>query len=110
MTGRFREDLYYRLNVINITVPPIRERREDIEELSRYFMKKYSQKLSKIIADINHKALEMLNNYQWPGNVRELENIIERAVILCESEEIRPEDLSIPLVYLLNGKSSSPPL
>ena len=90
----FRQDLYYRLNVINITIPPLRERREDIPELSRYFLKKYSQNLSKNVSGFTQAALEILTNYQWPGNVRELENVIERSVILCDSEEIGREELS----------------
>lgn len=95
-TGGFRQDLYYRLNVINITIPPLRERREDIPELSEYFLRKYGRKLSKEIQGFTGEALEALAGYQWPGNVRELENVIERAVILCDSERIAPEDLSIP--------------
>ncbi|HYA31261.1 MAG TPA: helix-turn-helix domain-containing protein, partial [Thermodesulfovibrionales bacterium] len=90
----FRQDLYYRLNVMNITIPPLRERREDIPELSRYFLKKYSQNLSKNVSGFTQAALEILTNYQWPGNVRELENVIERSVILCDSEEIGREELS----------------
>ncbi len=105
--GNFREDLYYRLNVINISIPPLRERKDDIPELSRYFLKKYSQKLSKFISGFETEALEMLNNYQWPGNARELENVIERAVILCDSEKISPKDLSIPEMYKLKEKSST---
>ncbi len=97
-TGGFRQDLYYRLNVINITIPPLRERKEDIPELSLYFLKKYGQKLSKEISGFTPEATEALGNYDWPGNVRELENIIERAVILCDSENISAEDLSIPFV------------
>lgn len=97
-TGGFRQDLFYRLNVINITIPPLRERREDIPELSRYFLKKYSQKLSKPINDFTADATDLLNNYSWPGNVRELENVIERAVTLCDSEKIGQEDLSISAV------------
>ncbi len=97
-TGEFRQDLYYRLNVINITIPPLRERREDIPELAGYFLKKYSRKLSKDISGFTAEALESLNSYHWPGNVREMENIIERAVILCESGKIAPDDLSIPLI------------
>jgi len=99
--GRFRQDLYYRLNVININIPPLRERREDIPELSRYFLKKYSQKLSKSILGFTREALEILINYPWPGNVRELENVIERAVILCDSENIGPESLSIAVFPLV---------
>src|SRR5512143_1228802 len=94
--GAFREDLYYRLNVINLTIPALRERKEDIAELSQHFLKKYAKKLSKAIADFTPEALELLTGYHWPGNVRELENVIERAVILCESDTIGAEDLSIP--------------
>ena len=95
--GGFRQDLYYRLNVINITIPPLRERREDISELSMHFLKKYSLKLSKNISGFTAGALEILNKYEWPGNVRELENVIERAVILCDAEKIGREELSIPI-------------
>ena len=108
--GKFREDLYYRLNVINITIPPLRERKEDIAELSGYFLKKYSRKLSKSIADLKPEVLELLTDYQWPGNVRELENVIERAVILCDSEKLGAEDLSIPVVFSLKEKSLNPSL
>src|SRR5574337_2143548 len=82
----FREDLYYRLNVINITIPPLRERKEDIVELSRHFLKKYAKKLSKPLADFTPEAVELLSAYRWPGNARELENVIERAVIVCEAD------------------------
>jgi DNA-binding NtrC family response regulator len=95
-TGKFREDLYYRLNVINLTIPALRERKEDIAELSRHFLKKYAKKLSKVIADFTPEALALLAGYHWPGNVRELENVVERAVILCESDRIGANDLSIP--------------
>jgi DNA-binding NtrC family response regulator len=93
--GRFREDLYYRLNVINVTIPPLRERKEDIIELARHFLGKYAKKLSKSIAEFTAEALDLLTGYNWPGNVRELENVIERAVILCDSGRIGAEDLSI---------------
>jgi DNA-binding NtrC family response regulator len=95
-TGKFREDLYYRLNVINLTIPALRERKEDIAELSRHFLKKYAKKLSKAITDFTPEALELLAGYHWPGNVREVENVVERAVILCESDRIGADDLSIP--------------
>jgi len=104
--GRFREDLYYRLNVINITIPPLRERKEDIPELADYFLKKYSRKLSKDIREFNPEAVGMLQSYQWPGNVRELENVIERAVIICDSNKIRLEDLSIPAAYAVTEKGA----
>ncbi|HYQ47507.1 MAG TPA: sigma-54 dependent transcriptional regulator, partial [Thermodesulfovibrionales bacterium] len=94
--GKFREDLYYRLNVINITIPPLRERMEDIAELAAYFLEKYGRKLSKDIKGFAPEALVLLNGYAWPGNVRELENVIERAVILCDSERVEADDLSVP--------------
>jgi DNA-binding NtrC family response regulator len=94
--GGFRQDLYYRLNVINISIPPLRERRDDIQELSLHFIKKYSRKLSKSVAVLDPAAGGLLSAYAWPGNVRELENVIERAVILCDSEMLRVEDLALP--------------
>jgi len=105
--GEFREDLFYRLNVINITIPPLRERQEDIEDLAKYFLKKYSQKLSKSINDFTPEAMTLLNNYLWPGNVRELENVIERAVILCDSDRIGPKDLSIPVIHPAKEKGAT---
>ncbi len=95
--GEFRQDLYYRLNVINIKIPPLRERKEDIPELSRYFLQRYTQKLSKSIKGIDGRAMDILMRYDWPGNVRELENIIERAVILTDNDFIRSDDISIPV-------------
>jgi two-component system response regulator HydG len=83
--GRFREDLYYRLNVISITLPPLRERREDIEPLARHFLKASTRRMKKDVRDIDDSALQALVQYDWPGNVRELENVIERAVILARS-------------------------
>lgn len=93
--GRFRQDLYYRLNVININIPPLRERKEDIAGLSQHFIEKYNRKLSKTVSGLTSEALGILNAYNWPGNVRELENVLERAVILCDSEKVGTEDLSI---------------
>jgi DNA-binding NtrC family response regulator len=93
--GTFREDLYYRLNVINITIPPLRERRTDIEDLARHFLKKYAKKLAKNVKDFTDEARELLSAYRWPGNVRELENVIERAVIVSDSAIVGAQDLSI---------------
>ncbi len=93
--GGFREDLYYRLNVINITIPPLRERTDDIPGLAANFLMKYSRKMSKQIEGFTPGAMETLTRYPWPGNVRELENVVERAVILCDAEKIDNEDLSI---------------
>jgi transcriptional regulator with PAS, ATPase and Fis domain len=108
--GAFREDLYYRLNVINIAIPPLRDRKEDIPELSRHFLAKYAKKLSKTITDISPDALELLAGYHWPGNVRELENVIERAVILCETEALGGEDLSIPSPAIVAELGTNPSL
>ncbi|MBI5073825.1 MAG: sigma-54-dependent Fis family transcriptional regulator [Nitrospirae bacterium] len=104
--GRFREDLYYRLNVINITIPPLRERAEDVEELAGFFARKYSQKLAKTLRGFTPDALGALCGYNWPGNVRELENVIERAVILCDSETIAGKDLSIPVAHAAGDKAA----
>jgi len=108
--GKFREDLFYRLNVINITIPPLRERREDIVELSRHFLMKYAKKLSKSITGFTPEAEELLAGYHWPGNVRELENVVERAVILCESDRIGAEDLSIPSSATVSELGTNPSL
>jgi DNA-binding NtrC family response regulator len=108
--GMFREDLYYRLNVINIAIPPLRERKEDLPELSQHFLAKYAKKLSKTITGISSDALELLAGYDWPGNVRELENIIERAVILCETETLGAEDLSIPSKVIVAELGTNPSL
>ena len=86
--GRFRKDLYYRLNVINLTLPPLRERKEDIEPLTRHFIGKYSRRTKKRVSSISNDALRLLAQYSWPGNVRELENVIERAVILARGEQV----------------------
>jgi two-component system response regulator PilR (NtrC family) len=91
---RFREDLFYRLNVIQIKLPPLRDRREDIQILANHFLKKYSQELSKNISNISPEALQILLNYEYPGNVRELQNIIERAVALESSPDLTAHNLS----------------
>jgi transcriptional regulator with GAF, ATPase, and Fis domain len=91
--GRFREDLYYRLNVISITLPPLRERMEDIYELAIHFLRKSTQRVGKRILDIDSDAFAVLERHYWPGNIRELENVIERAVVLAETEQITLRDL-----------------
>jgi two-component system response regulator AtoC len=91
--GKFREDLYYRLNVIRIELPPLRERREDIPRLAGIFVEKYCREMGRRISGVEPEALAKLQAYSFPGNVRELENIIERACILCEGGEIRSRDL-----------------
>lgn len=88
--GRFRADLYYRLNIIPITAPPLRERGEDVILLARYFAKKYAHRLDKRIDDFPPELIEALASYDWPGNVRELQNVIERAVVLSVDGILRP--------------------
>ena len=101
--GTFREDLFYRLSVVPITLPPLRERRDDILSLANYFLKKYNQKRKKNVRAISTQAMKALVKYDWPGNVRELENAIERAVVLTENDTIEPSDL---LYYGLNAAKS----
>jgi Nif-specific regulatory protein len=91
--GTFRQDLYYRLNVVSIEMPPLRLRREDIPLLASYFVEKYSAKCNRKVSGISPEARARLREYDWPGNVRELENAIERAVVLGTTEQILPDDL-----------------
>ena len=91
--GRFREDLFYRINVIPIALPPLRERREDIALLAGHFLLKYAEQMEKPISTIAHPAMDLLTKHDWPGNIRELENVIERAVALEPSPSIQPESL-----------------
>ncbi len=104
--GTFREDLYYRLNVVQIVLPPLRERREDIPLLAQHFIRKYNQQFGKQIAGIAPRALEALVAYSWPGNVRELENLIERSVALVDGPLIELRDL--PLDFLLADDRGRP--
>lgn len=90
--GEFRDDLYYRLNVMEITIPPLRDRREDIPELVSYFIDRYSEELNTAVGGIEKEALEKLMLYDWPGNVRELENLIERAIILRGKGTLKTDD------------------
>jgi transcriptional regulator with GAF, ATPase, and Fis domain len=92
-TGRFREDLYYRLNVFSLRTPPLRERREDIPALAHHFAVKYGRATSRIVRGVSPEVLSMFEKHHWPGNVRELENIIHRAVLEGETDMVRPEDL-----------------
>lgn len=89
----FREDLYYRLNVVPITIPPLRDRKGDVEILTDYFFNIYNTRNNKKIKNISSSAIELLKNYNWPGNVRELQNVIERAVVLCTNEIINVENI-----------------
>jgi two-component system response regulator PilR (NtrC family) len=91
--GRFREDLFYRINVIPIHLPPLRDREEDIPLLAEYFLAKYRDQMGKDIHGLSQQTMELLDAYEWPGNIRELENVIERAVALEKSQTILPESL-----------------
>ncbi len=91
--GKFREDLYYRLNVFTIYVPPLRERRSDIPILANYFVQKFAKQMNKPALKISDEAMDILLNHSWPGNVRELENAIERAMVVGKPPEIKPDDL-----------------
>jgi transcriptional regulator with PAS, ATPase and Fis domain len=96
--GEFRQDLYYRLNVVSVTVPPLREHRDDIPLLALYFAAKYAAKSKRPFKGISREARTILMSYSWPGNVRELENAIEHAIVLGLTEEILPEDLPIAIL------------
>jgi Nif-specific regulatory protein len=94
---RFRKDLFYRLNVVTITLPPLRERKEDIPMLAELFLERYCRELKRPLMKISPETLALLERYDWPGNVRELENVIERAVVLAAGPDIRPSDLAFCL-------------
>ncbi len=91
--GRFREDLYYRLNVFSIVLPPLRERKHDIPLLARYFVDKYSQTMNKTVTDLSPETLDVLTRYDWPGNIRELRNVIERAIVGAKGKRIEVDNL-----------------
>ncbi len=93
--GRFRKDLYFRLNVVSVMIPPLRERREDIPALATFFVARYAKEMKRPQIGIHPKAIDTLRQYSWPGNVRELANIIERAVVLANDDVITVEDLSL---------------
>jgi two-component system, NtrC family, response regulator AtoC len=93
--GTFREDLYYRLNVVPINIPPLRERREDIRLMANHFLKKLAPDAGRDVESITDAAMEKLLNYHWPGNVRELENVIERGLILCRGKELDVDDIKL---------------
>ncbi len=98
--GQFREDLYYRLSVVNIDLPPLRERKEDIPLLAAFFLGKFNEQNQKSVTGLSPAANDFVLNYEWPGNIRELENAIERAVILAKSDEIEVGELSQQSLYL----------
>jgi formate hydrogenlyase transcriptional activator len=106
--GSFRLDLFYRLNVFPIEVPPLRERKEDIPMLLEYFIKRYADKTGKKMRSIDKRTVELFKSYHWPGNIRELQNVIERSVIVCESENfsVDPSWLSTAPVSVSSSAST----
>jgi putative PEP-CTERM system response regulator len=112
--GSFREDLYYRINVVPIVIPPLRERKEDIPLLIDHFVRKFNEENNKSVKGVSKEALELMMNYEWPGNVRELENLIERVIALTPNDHIQPNELPLSLIniskinglkeYILDGK------
>ncbi len=106
--GRFRSDLFYRLNVINIRIPPLRERREDIPDLVRHFVDTYSRENSLPRKKVPDDIMNVLMQYEWPGNVRELENAVERAVVIGDEDQIRRHDLPATILNALNLAPESP--
>jgi putative PEP-CTERM system response regulator len=107
--GEFREDLYYRINVVPIVIPPLRERKEDIPLLLDHFIKKFNEENNKKVKGLSKETLERIMNYDWPGNVRELENLIERVVALTSNEIIQPSELPFSLTNMpkINGLKES---
>lgn len=102
--GRFREDLYYRLNVVPVRLPPLRERREDIELLVPYFILQFNEKLKKEIAGLTPDTFTALKSYSWPGNIRQLENVLERMVLMCEDTVLTIRDLPEELLVLVHER------
>lgn len=101
-TGKFREDLYFRLNMFSIVLPPLRDRTSDVPVLANYFLKTFLTSMNKRITSISSEAMDLLINHSWHGNVRELRNAIERAVVVNRTETIQPEDLPFQLSYKMN--------
>jgi two-component system response regulator PilR (NtrC family) len=105
--GKFRQDLYYRLNVVNVKLPPLRERYEDIPILANHFLEKYSKKYHKKVAGLNSETLNILESYPWPGNIRELENIMERIIILIDPGKTNISTKLLPIEILAYSPKSS---
>jgi transcriptional regulator with GAF, ATPase, and Fis domain len=109
-SGMFRSDLFYRVNVFPIEVPPLRERREDIPVLVEYFIDRYARKAGKSIRAVNKKSLELLQSYPWPGNIRELQNVIERSVIVCDTENFSVDESWLSRQPLASEPKTQPEL
>jgi Nif-specific regulatory protein len=107
--GRFRRDLYFRLRVLEILVPPLRKRPEDIQELAGYFLQKFNGETGRKIRGLTPQSLELLSKYRWPGNVRELKNVVERAVVLARGEFIEHEDLTLSQIGTAGDTGDLPP-
>ncbi len=108
--GRFREDLYYRLNVVPIRLPPLRERRDDIDLLVKYFLGRFNEKLKREVQGVTAETLQALRAYAWPGNIRQLENVLERMILMCEGNFLSSVDLPEEIGSVLTGKSDEAPL
>jgi DNA-binding NtrC family response regulator len=93
--GKLREDLFYRISAISVHLPPLRERREDIMPLANAFLKRFSAQANRVVRGFQQSAIDRLTNFDWPGNVRQLQNEVQRAVLLCETDEIAASDLSV---------------
>ena len=107
--GTFREDLFYRLNVVPIQVPPLRERMDDLPVLVEYLVTRYAEKVGRRIGRVERRTLERLQTYGWPGNIRELQNVIERAVILCEGDRLSIDEAWLKPDARARSPRSSPP-
>jgi two-component system, NtrC family, response regulator AtoC len=106
--GRFREDLYYRLNVFPIHLPPLRERPADILPLMDYFLEKCNQKLGRTVRQVDSRIMALFTRYSWPGNVREMENILERLILMARDNQIALEDIPLEIKYALDGPAPAP--
>jgi sigma-54-specific transcriptional regulator len=106
-TGRFREDLYFRLNVATLRVAPLRERRGDLLPLAQFFLREYSQRLGTNVGFSPEAEAHLINGYSWPGNIRELENVIHHALIVCDGEAIRPGDLNLTNLRVISRSAGA---
>ena len=106
--GEFRDDLYYRLNVFPLEVPPLQERRSDIPVLVEYFIDRYARKAGKQIRRVDKKSLQLLQSYPWPGNIRELQNVIERTVIVCETDTFLVDERWLSQQFRNGGSGHGP--